>query len=70
MTRSDCAVLLYNTLTATTKSGSTYGNTIGLTVSDGQVDTSAILASQPQGPLHCRGKRDAALQPHHHLPQR
>ena len=32
MTRSDCAVLLYNTLTATTKSGSTYGNTIGLTV--------------------------------------
>ena len=51
MTRSDCAVLLYNTLTATTKSGSTYGNTIGLTVSDGQVDTSAILASSLKGPF-------------------
>ena len=50
MTRSDCAVLLYNTLTATTKSGSTYGNTIGLTVSDGQVDTSAILAKSLKGP--------------------
>ena len=50
MTRTDCAVLLYNTLTATTKSGSTYGNTIGLTVSDGQVDTSTILASSLKGP--------------------
>src|SRR5699024_1944670 len=51
MTRSDCAVLLYNTLTATTKSGSTYGNTIGLTVSDGQVDTTAILARSLKGPF-------------------
>ena len=51
MTRSDCAVLLYNTLTATTKSGSTYGNTIGLSVSDGQVDTSTILASSLKGPF-------------------
>ena len=50
MTRTDCAVLLYNTLTATTKSGSTYGNTIGLSVSDGQVDTSTILASSLKGP--------------------
>ena len=50
MTRSDCAVLLYNTLIATTKNGSTYGNTIGLTVSDGQVDTSAILAKSLKGP--------------------
>ena len=51
MTRTDCAVLLYNTLTATNKSGSTYGNTIGLTVSDGQVDTSTILASSLKGPF-------------------
>ena len=51
MTRSDCAVLLYNTLIATTKSGSTYGNTIGLSVSDGQVDTSTILASSLKGPF-------------------
>ena len=51
MTRTDCAVLLYNTLTATTKSGSTYGNTIGLSVSDGQVDTSEILAASLKGPF-------------------
>ena len=51
MTRSDCAVLLYNTLIATTKNGSTYGNTIGLSVSDGQVDTSTILASSLKGPF-------------------
>ena len=51
MTRSDCAVLLYNTLTATTKGGSVYGNTIGLSVSDGQVDTSTILASSLKGPF-------------------
>ncbi len=51
MTRTDCAVLLYNTLTAETQSGSTYGNTIGLSVSDGQVDTSTILASSLQGPF-------------------
>ena len=51
LTRTDCAVLLYNTLTAQNKNGSVYGNTIGLTVSDGQVDTSAILASSLKGPF-------------------
>ena len=51
MTLTDCAVLLYNTLTATNKNGSVYGNTIGLTVSDGQVDTSTILASSLKGPF-------------------
>lgn len=51
MTLTDCAVLLYNTLTATNKSGSVYGNTIGLTVSEGQVDTSSILAASLKGPF-------------------
>ena len=51
MTLTDCAVLLYNTLTATNKSGSVYGNTIGLTISDGQVDTSSILAASLKGPF-------------------
>lgn len=50
MTLTDCAVLLYNTLTATNKNGSVYGNTIGLTVSEGQVDTSTILAASLKGP--------------------
>ena len=51
MTLTDCAVLLYNTLTTTNKSGSVYGNTIGLTISDGQVDTSSILAASLKGPF-------------------
>ena len=51
MTLTDCAVLLYNTLTATNKSGSVYGNTIGLTISEGQVDTSSILAASLKGPF-------------------
>ena len=51
LTLTDCAVLLYNTLTATNKSGSVYGNTIGLTISEGQVDTSSILAASLKGPF-------------------
>lgn len=51
MTLTDCAVLLYNTLIATNKSGSVYGNTIGLTISGGQVDTSTILAASLKGPF-------------------
>lgn len=51
MTLTDCAVLLYNTLIATNKSGSVYGNTIGLTISSGQVDTSTILAASLKGPF-------------------
>ena len=51
MTLTDCAVLLYNTLIATNKNGSVYGNTIGLTISGGQVDTSTILAASLKGPF-------------------
>lgn len=51
MTLTDCAVLLYNTLIANNKNGSVYGNTIGLTISSGQVDTSTILAASLKGPF-------------------
>ncbi len=51
MTRTDAAILLYNTLVATTQTGSVYGTSIGLTVSEGQVDTSSILYSSLDGPF-------------------
>ena len=47
----DCAVLLYNALTANTASGGAYGSTLGFTVSNGQVDTSTVLLSSLKGPF-------------------
>ena len=51
MNYEDCAVLLYNALTANNASGSAYGTTLGFTVSDGQVDGSTVLLSSLQGPF-------------------
>ena len=46
-----CAILLYNTLTANTASGSAYGTSLGFTVSNGQVDTSTVMLKSLQGPF-------------------
>ena len=51
MNYEDCALLLYNTLTANTASGSAYGTSLGFTVSNGQVDTSTVLLSSLKGPF-------------------
>ena len=51
MNYEDCAVLLYNALTANNASGSAYGTTLGFTVSNGQVDGSTILLSSLEGPF-------------------
>ena len=51
MNYEDCAVLLYNALTANNASGSAYGTTLGFTVSNGQVDGSTILLSSLKGPF-------------------
>lgn len=51
MNYEDCAILLYNALTANNASGSAYGTTLGFTVSDGQVDGSTVLLSSLQGPF-------------------
>ena len=51
MTYEDCAVLLYNALTANTASGGAYGSTLGFTVANGQVDTSTVLLSSLKGPF-------------------
>ena len=51
MTYEDCAVLLYNALTANTASGGAYGSSLGFTVTGGQVDTSTVLLSSLKGPF-------------------
>jgi len=51
MNYEDCALLLYNALTANTASGSAYGTSLGFTVSDGQVDTSTVMLKSLQGPF-------------------
>ena len=51
MTYEDCAMLLYNALTANTASGGAYGSTLGFTVANGQVDTSTVLLSSLKGPF-------------------
>ena len=51
MTRADCAVLIYNALLATTKAGQTYGSSLGLTIRNGQIDTSSALRASLEGPF-------------------
>ena len=47
----ECAILMYNTLTANSASGSAYGTSLGFTVSNGQVDTSSVMMSSLKGPF-------------------
>ena len=51
LTLAEGAQLVYNALTATTNDGQVYGSTIGLTVTDGQVDVSSIVMDNLQGPF-------------------
>ena len=51
MNYEDCALLLYNALTANTASGSAYGTSLGFTVTDGQVDTSTVMLKSLKGPF-------------------
>lgn len=55
LTRQDCAVLLYNALTAPTSSGAAYGATLGFAVSGGQVDAASVLRSTLRGPYIAAG---------------
>ena len=57
MNYEDCALLLYNTLTANTASGSAYGTSLGFTVSNGQVDTSTVMLKSLKVILCERGIR-------------
>ncbi len=50
MTRMDCVQLLYNLLTAKNSSGQIYAETLGYTVTEGEVDYAAALAADLSGP--------------------
>ena len=50
LTRQDCVDLFYNLLTAKTGAGTVYGTTLGYTISNGQVDYSALVTADTKGP--------------------
>lgn len=50
LTRQDCVTLFYNLLTTQTSSGSVYGATLGYTITNGEVDYSALVAADTKGP--------------------
>lgn len=50
LTRQNCVDLFYNLLVAKTKSGVVYGTTLGYTVTNGEVDYSALVSADTKGP--------------------
>lgn len=50
LTRQDCVNLFYNLLTAETSAGTVYGTTLGYSVTNGQVDYSALVTAGTKGP--------------------
>lgn len=50
LTRQDCVDLFYNLLTARTSAGTVYGITLGYSVTNGQVDYSALVTADTKGP--------------------
>ena len=50
LTRQDCVNLFYNLLTAKTSAGTVYGTALGCTVTNGQVDYSALVSAGTKGP--------------------
>lgn len=51
LTWQDCVDLFYNLLTAQTSAGTVYGTTLGYTITNGQVDYSALVSSHTKGPF-------------------
>ena len=50
LTRQDCAYLFYNLLTAKTGGGQVYGESLGYTVSNGEVDYTSVALDNISGP--------------------
>ena len=63
LTIADGTLLLYNALTAQTAEGETYGSTLGLTVTDGQVDVSSVLLEDVEGPFVADGSTQLPFEP-------
>lgn len=55
MSRSDCANLFYNMMTAQNSKGQTYASSLGYTVTNGQVDYAALVTANLSGPFVCDG---------------
>ena len=51
LTRGQCVTIFANLLTCQTSSGQTYASTIGLTVTNGQVDYASIINADTHGPF-------------------
>lgn len=50
LTRQNCVTLFYNLLTAQDSAGKIYGTTLGYTVTNGEVDYSALVTADTKGP--------------------
>lgn len=50
LSRQDCVTLFYNLLTAENSAGTAYGTTLGYTVTNGEVDYSALVTADTKGP--------------------
>lgn len=59
MTRSDCAYLFNNLMTAQNSNGQTYAVTLGYTVSNGQVDYASLVKASLSGPYVSDGNAPA-----------
>ncbi len=55
LSRRDCMYLFYNLLTAQNASGQTYANTLGYSVSNGQVNYTSVLMENLSGPYIASG---------------
>ena len=50
LTQQDCVHLFYNLLTAQTSTGTVYGTSLGYSITNGQVDYSALVSANTKGP--------------------
>ena len=50
LSRRDCVTLFYNLLLSKNASGQTYGSTLGYTVTNGEIDYSALISADTKGP--------------------
>lgn len=50
LTRQDCVMLFYNLMLAETSTGAVYATTLGYTVTNGELDYSALVSADTKGP--------------------
>ena len=55
LTRGDCVELFYNLLLCQSSTGTTYGTTLGYTISNGEVDYATLVTADTKGPYVATG---------------